>query len=129
MHRRLERFRARTPLLNSVYKLDSGHPPRNGSQVAVDEGTTERHDLAVGDKVSIGFSTGAKRPFTISGVFRFGDAGSLAGATMASFDPKTSEEVLGAAGQYDLIVMRSTAGLSQQELTAAVEVLHLARQL
>ncbi len=108
------------PLLNSVYKIDSGHPPRNGSQVAVDEGTAERHDLAVGDKVSIGFSTGAKRPFTISGVFRFGDAGSLAGATMASFDPKTSEEVLGAAGQYDLIVVRSTAGLSQQELTAAV---------
>jgi len=109
------------PKLNSVYRLESGRRPANGSQVAIDSGTASDNRIRVGDKVDIAFKDGGKRAFTVSGIFRFGDAGNLAGATISAFDPETARAVLSPKqDEFDQIVVRSTTGAPVSQTLAAV---------
>lgn len=109
------------PGLESVYRLQQGHRPTTGSEVAIDSQTASDNGIHVGDKVSIAFKQVGSRAFTVSGIFRFGDAGNLAGATIAAFDPKTAQQVLSPGrDEFDLIEVRSTTGAPVSTTLAAV---------
>lgn len=60
------------------------------------------------------------RTETVSGIFKFGTTGNLAGATLAAFDPGTAEQVLGAPGTYTSISVAAEPGVSQTTLAERV---------
>src|SRR5207248_2256589 len=74
----------------------------------------------VGDTVRIVFLTVPPEEFKVSAVFRFGDAGNLAGATLAAFEPTTAQRVMNRVGVWDEIDVAAKSGESQTALRAAL---------
>ncbi|MFN8034675.1 MAG: FtsX-like permease family protein [Acidimicrobiia bacterium] len=109
------------PELDSVFQLQQGRRPTSGSDVAIDSQTANDNDIHVGDRLRIAFKKAPERTFRVSGIFRFGQAGNLAGATISLFDPVTAHEVLSPdADAFDIIAVRSTAGAPVAKTLAAV---------
>ena len=104
------------PQLNRSFNSVQGVRPNRPDQVALDRTTADKAKAKVGDQVRIVFQTVPPQTFAVSAVFRFGDAGNLAGATLAAFEPTTAQLVLGRVGQWDQIDAVAASGLSQQQL-------------
>ncbi len=86
--------------VSSSYTLRAGEAPQGLDQVALDAGTAKTAGYAPGDQVKIVLDSGV-RPFTLSGVFSFGDNDNIAGASLAAFGEKAAQELLGRPGQLD----------------------------
>ena len=99
----------------SPLRLAAGDPPRGPDQVVMDKATADKEDFAVGDQVTV-LTQGGSRPFTISGITRFGDVDSPLGATLAVFDTPTAQQVLGLPGKFSDVAAAADAGVSQTEL-------------
>ena len=110
-----------------------GHRPRGPRQVALDETTAEEAgftEKAVEDCANDGGCADARaqivflqhppEAFDVVGIFKFGTAGNLAGATLAAFDIPTAQEVLSREGQFDVIRIAGEPGVSQTELRREV---------
>src|SRR5438270_2290721 len=104
------------PRFGKSFNLERGARPTQPTQVALDETTAKTAKVGVGDSVRIVFLSVPPQQFTISAVFRFGDAGNLAGATLAAFEPTTAQRVLGKVGVWDAIDVAGDSGLTQTQL-------------
>ena len=104
----------------NIATLRQGRGPAGANEVAIDAGTAENNDFAVGEVVNILF-VGPRQQFTIVGIFGFDEVDSLLGATVAAFDTPTAQQVLDAPGQFDSIEVAAAAGVSETELIAAIE--------
>ncbi len=100
--------------------LRQGAAPSGPDQVVVDAATAEKFSLSIGDTIRILFQ-GPPREFTISGTAGFGKADNLVGATLAVFDTRTAQEVLGKVGEYDEIDVVADDGVSVPELRANIQ--------
>jgi putative ABC transport system permease protein len=101
-------------ITNGLHVVE-GTKPLLPDEVVMDESTAHRHDFHVGDRVRILFQ-GPPETFTIVGIVKFGDAGNLAGATLAAFDTGTAQRVLNRVGRYDTIQLAAEPGVSQTTL-------------
>ena len=101
--------------------LSDGDWARGPGEVVVDEGTAKAHDLQVGDRVGVSASGPVER-FRVTGIARFGDVESLAGATIAAFDLPTAQRLLRKDG-YDQISVAARPGTSVDELLAQIRPL------
>ncbi len=99
--------------------LVDGKEPTTATEVAVDAGTAAAHDLTVGQRISIIFTSGSQE-FTISGIFRIGDTDSLLGATAAAFDVHTAQELMDRSGTFDFLSVVADDGVSDGALRLAV---------
>ncbi|MGA2472095.1 MAG: FtsX-like permease family protein [Acidimicrobiales bacterium] len=67
---------------------------------------------------------GPTRTFTITGIARFGTANNLAGATLAAFDTRTAQALLGSVGKFDAIDIVAQPGADkatvQREIAAVL---------
>src|SRR4051812_6727838 len=106
----------------SPLKLTTGRWPEGPRQVALDAGTAAAENLKVGDTVAVS-TLGAKRRYDVTGIATFGSVDSLGGATMAIWDLRTAQTLLGKKGRYDGISIAAKAGTSPQELIRAVQPL------
>jgi putative ABC transport system permease protein len=97
------------------FTLRSGSAPAGPGQVVLDAATAEKHGFATGDPVTILFADGP-RAFTVTGIAGFGDADNLAGATMATFDLATAQQVLGKTGVFDTVAVAGEPGVSPEVL-------------
>lgn len=113
-----------TSELEQALHLLRGRRPTRPNQLALDESTAKKAKVKVGGTVKVVFLSVPPREFTVSGIFRFGDAGNLAGATLAAFDTPTAQEVMGRVGRYDVIEFAAKPGVSETVLRD-----RLARQL
>src|SRR5205807_1239627 len=82
----------------SPLRLKSGRAPEGPHDVVIDAVTARKYGYAVGDQIRI-FFLGPARTFRVTGVAGFGKADNLGGATIASFDTNTAQQVLGTPGQ------------------------------
>src|ERR671911_193265 len=73
----------------SPLTLAAGEWPRGNEQIAIDKSTAETEHFKVGDRIGA-FADGPVRKYEISGIVRFGEIDSLAGATIAVFDMPTA---------------------------------------
>ena len=103
------------PDLAGGFTLRSGEAPSGPGDVVLDAATAATHGFAPGDPVTVLFADGP-RQFTVSGISGFGDADNLAGATIATFDLATAQQVLGKAGVFDEIAVAGESGTSPDEL-------------
>ena len=60
------------------------------------------------------------RTFTISGIARFGTVKNLAGATVAAFDLRTAQQVLGDEGKFDTINVVDAPGANRPRCSGAL---------
>jgi putative ABC transport system permease protein len=96
-------------------RLSDGSPPNGPDQVVMDKGTADKEGFVVGDQVTVLTAAGS-RQFTVAGIARFGDVDSPLGATIATFDVPTAQEVLGLPGRLSSVLVAAEPGVSQQEL-------------
>lgn len=99
----------------NVLSIIEGRGPSGATEMTIDRGTAEKHDLAVGDQVNV-LLKDAPREFTIVGVTKFGEMDNLAGATLATFDTPTALEVLAEPGKFTGIQVTAEPGVSDQFL-------------
>jgi putative ABC transport system permease protein len=104
----------------ATLELRSGTPPTGPDQVVVDAATARKYQLAVGQTIRILFQ-GPSREFRIAGIVGFGTADNLGGATLALFDTKTAQRVLGKQGVVDEIDVVADPGVSDTELRARIQ--------
>ena len=107
------------PLLSPL-TLVAGQQPHGPDQIAVDRKTAEDNKLAVGTRVRVITFT-ASSVYTITGVFRFGSADSLAGATLTAFDLPTAQRVFNLPGQFTAIYAAGDQSVSDTVLAGRVQ--------
>ncbi len=105
--------------VSSSYTLRDGTAPQGLDEVALDAGTAKTAGYVPGDQVTIVLDSGV-RPFTLSGVFSFGDNDNIAGASLAAFEETAAQELLGRPGQLDDLQVVGAG--TQEELREAVAV-------
>jgi putative ABC transport system permease protein len=98
--------------------VDGEWPGRN--EVVIDKGTAGKKDLEVGGQIGVE-AEGPVVPMRISGLVRFGGAGSIGGATLSGFELKTAQRLFDKVGKLDQIRMSAKAGVTPQQLVDAVE--------
>lgn len=98
--------------------LVDGENPSTGRFIT-DVDTAEAEDLVVGNDYDVVTSSGRER-FELAGTFRFGDDNVLAGARLFVFDLEDLQRISGFEGQVQEIQLTAAAGVSPEELVAAV---------
>jgi putative ABC transport system permease protein len=91
--------------------LRQGRAPQRAGEVAIDAATAWTKDFGVGNRIGVVLG-GPVRPFTIVGIFGYGEAGNLAGATIATFDLKTAQSAFHKQGLLDSIEVQAAGGTS-----------------
>jgi putative ABC transport system permease protein len=103
----------------SELHIVQGQPPTTPHEVVMDANTAHKHHFSVGQQVRILFN-GPTQTFTISGIADFGNASSLAGATIAAFYVPTAQQVMDEVGQFDDINIISTPGANKAQVQQAI---------
>jgi putative ABC transport system permease protein len=104
----------------SPLHLVQGGPPTTPHEVVMDLGTAQKYGFSVGDRVRILLDFGPTRTFTISGITKFGTENNLAGATLAAFDTRTAQELLGSVGQFDAINVVADPGADRAQVQRSI---------
>ncbi|MCP4087602.1 MAG: FtsX-like permease family protein [Actinomycetia bacterium] len=107
------------PSLVSAFRVLDGDPP-TGQQVALDKAQVKAGGYEVGDTITMSLPTGEPEQFELSGIIQFGDD-VTGGAYFILYDLPTAQRVLGAEGLVDSIAVNSAAGVSSNEILAAIE--------
>ena len=102
------------------YELASGHAPTNDDEIVVDKASADKAGYEPGD-VAMVLTKHEPRQFTISGIARFGDDDSPAGATAVLFTDAVAAELLASPGEADAIAVTADPGVSQSDLATAVQ--------
>jgi putative ABC transport system permease protein len=101
-------------------RLVDGRGPQRAGEVAIDTEAADAGDLAVGDRTSVVTPAGS-RAVEVVGVFRFGTTGNLAGASLVSFDTRTTQRLfLGGQRGYTAISAVVADGADVDEVAEAV---------
>lgn len=97
----------------------SGRGPTKAGEVALDSQTAEAGGFGVGDTVRI---VTPKEPLdaTVTGIFRFGTSGNLAGASLTAFDEATAQALLLQPGRFTAISAQAAEGTTQDEAKASI---------
>ncbi|SDZ28597.1 putative ABC transport system permease protein [Micromonospora pattaloongensis] len=101
--------------VTGAFSFRAGGPATRPDQVVIDAGSAKKVGYRVGDRVKIVFQD-STREFTLVGISGFGDSDSMAGATLASFEKRTAQELLGKVGKIDEVGVRAESGVSAEEL-------------
>ena len=98
-----------------------GRPPEGPGEVVIDRGSAESADLEVGDVIGI-VANGPVEEFTLVGIAGFGEADNLLGATLAAFEYREAQRVLGMEGGVASINVAADDGVSPEELVERIKL-------
>ncbi|HKN93663.1 MAG TPA: FtsX-like permease family protein [Thermoleophilaceae bacterium] len=103
----------------SSLKLSRGAWP-GPNELVVDTGTANKKNIRVGDTIGVQ-ALGPVKQMRVSGLVKFGSAGSLGGATLAGFDINTAQALFDKRGKLDDIRVAARPGVSPQRLVAQIK--------
>ena len=89
--------------------------------MVIDVATARGSDIDVGDLVTVTTEASAATDFEVVGLASFGEEDDLGGATLALFDLKTMQELLGKPGQMDGVVALAAPGTDVPSLITRVD--------
>lgn len=104
----------------SPWRLAAGHAPAKDDEVVVDKASADSAGFRVGGRVRV-LSQASPGTYRISGIAKFGDVDSPAGATVVLFTPSRAQTITGATNQYDAIAVGGAPGVSQATLVARIK--------
>lgn len=99
----------------SPLEFAAGRGPAAMDEIAIDRRTADDNDFAVGDRVDVLLQNGTKA-FEVVGIFKFGEADNLAGATLTAFHPPAAQEAFNKVGEWDSVDVVADDGVSDTEL-------------
>jgi len=102
--------------------LVRGSWPSNGGETAIDIATAKKKHFNVGDEIGVLTHAGVKH-FRITGITEFASVSSIGGATIAVFDLATGQQLLGKAGELDVIRVAGKPGVTTKRLLSEVRPL------
>jgi putative ABC transport system permease protein len=99
-------FDARTPGAEELtpFRLGEGRWAAALGEVVIDQGSAEKADYAVGDRITVA-TRGEAREFEVVGIATFADVKSIGTATFAVFDLAAAQTLFDKAGAYDRILV------------------------
>ncbi|MFB9451957.1 FtsX-like permease family protein [Dactylosporangium vinaceum] len=101
-------------------RLSEGHAPAAAGEVAIDAASAKKVNAKVGDQIKVATKDGVQT-YTLTGIFRFGQSGTVGGTTITAFDPATAGKVLtDRPGTYGEIHVHAKAGVTQTRLRDAI---------
>lgn len=100
-------------------ELIAGEFPRERGEIAVDKSMADREGLEVGQQVGLTTRIGVQ-PAVLSGIFRFGDADSIGGATLTAVTFEDAQAWYDREGQVSTIVVAAADGVSPTDLEARI---------
>ena len=103
----------------TVLTIVDGAPPRAAGQIALDETTAESSGYGIGDDVRL-LTPGEPLTAELVGVFRFGSASGLAGATLTAFDTASLQQLLPDPTAYTSVSLAAADGVEDAELAQRV---------
>jgi len=106
----------------SPLRLKTGSWPRGPGEVVIDVGSADKKHYKVGDQVVIG-TLGKKHTYRLSGTVSFGSVDSLGLASIAAWDVRTAQSLLGRDGRYDSVSLVAAKGSSPAAVVSAVKPL------
>lgn len=98
-----------------------GRPPTSAGEVVIDRGSASTAGLEIGDVIGIA-ANGPVEEFTLVGIAGFGEADNLLGATLAAFEYREAQRVLGMEGGVASINVAAEQGVSPDELVERIQV-------
>ena len=96
--------------------LAEGEKPDETGEVAIDQGTYEEFDFAIGDQVDVLLPAG-RETFTLVGTAKFGESNSLVGARLTMFSAAEAQRVFDREGLVEEIYV----GLEEDAEAATVQ--------
>jgi putative ABC transport system permease protein len=102
--------------------LKSGRWASGPHEVVIDSGSAKQGTFHVGDTIGAAVQ-GPTMKYRITGIATFGSVDSLGGATVAVFDVKTAQRLLGKVGRYDLIAVAAKHDVSPETLVGEIKPL------
>lgn len=87
----------------SSISLQSGRAPATPDEMALDAVSADKADLAVGDRVVL-LTTGPRLEVTLVGIFKFGETGNLAGASLSAFNNERAHQLLGSPDFTEIVI-------------------------
>lgn len=103
----------------SPLRLHGGHWPTAAGEVVLDQSTSEKQHLNVGDTARIAGS-GRAQPFRVVGVASFGDVKSLGTATIAVFTVPQAQQLFAKQGRIDTVLAAGRRGIDPARLRAGL---------
>jgi putative ABC transport system permease protein len=103
----------------ATWEYVEGGIPSGPDQVAIDKGSADKGNFALGDTIQIAGATGA-REFTLAGIARFGNADSPGGASFSLFDLPTAQEFVAKPGFVDAVEVRGDGSVDDAELARRI---------
>lgn len=97
------------------FSVVHGRFPTTPSELAIDEATTDRAKLKLGQQMIVAGSAPAER-YTIVGITKFGGGQSFGGAGAALLIPVEAQRVVGQPGRFDQISVAARPGVTPGEL-------------
>ena len=95
--------------------LVDGRGPQDEGEIALDTGVVEEAGFELGDRITV-LTPGPRVEAELVGVFRFGESGGLAGATLTAFDRETAQRLLTAPGEWTGVSVGAEDDVSDEEL-------------
>ncbi len=103
-----------------IIKDGDGRPPQKAGEVVIDTNTAETQNVHIGDKVRI-LTNFPVEDFTIVGLSSFGEAKTLAGATITAFSYQEAQRLFGITDGFSQVSMKAIDGVSPDQLKEKVD--------
>jgi len=107
------------PQLSGV-RARTGRPPQRAGEIGIDAHTARKYNFRIGDVVTV-LLQGAPMRATITGIFGFGSADNLGGATLTVFDKQTGQTALNGRGKWDTIDVAAEPGVNAKDLRDRIQ--------
>lgn len=108
---------------NRILTMQEGKPPRTPTQIALDSQTADNGGYSVGDQVTL--VTPGPTPemtVTLTGIFKFGQTGNAAGATLTAFGTHAIQQLFfHGRDVFTGASLTAKTGVTQQQLAAAAQ--------
>ncbi|HEY2813597.1 MAG TPA: FtsX-like permease family protein [Acidimicrobiales bacterium] len=108
------------PELNPFRLQPGSKPPTGGTDIVIDKKSADDGHLAVGDRTAV-ITAAGPNDFTITGIAKFGDQDSPAGASFALMTLPAAEKFVSKPGEVDSIDVVAQSGVSQEQVVQNIQ--------
>ncbi len=103
----------------AVARITEGRAPEARDEIVVDDVAFPKLGLPVGSTVTMVVPSG-RIEVELVGVFRYGETGGLAGATITAFTPQRAQELFTGAGEWQFVEVAVDDGFTDQQVADAI---------
>jgi putative ABC transport system permease protein len=104
----------------SPVQMVQGRQPQGTGEMSVIKKVADDENLRIGQRVGLNTLRGVQ-PFTVVGIYNFGDVSSIGGATVVSIPFEDAQRDFDRVGQTSLVLARADSGVSPEELVRRIQ--------